>query len=112
MPKTAPKPQATALTPLSPWCWALADTFQGISGGGRHTTTVRLLISEIPLETLPIEVLIAFAKARKLPLDELHYYVLGRLAGVDQKEEPQKFIGDVSHWKHILDLVEAAAARP
>ena len=86
---------------------ALADTFQGISGGGRHTTTVRLLISEIPLETLPIEVLIAFAKARKLPLDELHYYVLGRLAGVDQKEEPQKFIGDVSHWKHILDLVRS-----
>ena len=52
---------------------ALADTFLGYSGGGRHITTARLLISEIPLETPPIEDLIALAKARKLPLDELRY---------------------------------------
>jgi hypothetical protein len=90
----------------------LADTFQGVSGGGRHITMVRLLISEIPLETPPIEDLIALAKVRKLPLDELRYYVISRLAGVDQKQEPQKFIAEVNHWKRILDLVEAAAARP
>ncbi|MBW8739361.1 MAG: DUF4157 domain-containing protein [Streptomyces turgidiscabies] len=90
---------------------ALGDTFQGFSGG-RTTIMARLLVSEIPLEAPPIEDLIVLAKARKLPLDELRYYVMGRLAGVDQKEEPRKFIADVNHWKHILDLVEAAAARP
>jgi hypothetical protein len=72
----------------------------------------RRLVSEIPLESPPIEDLITLAKARKLPLDELRYYVLGQFAGVDQKQEPRKFIADVNHWKHILDLVEAAAARP
>ena len=91
---------------------ALADTFQGFSGGGRTTIMARRLVSEIPLESPPIEDLITLAKARKLPLDELRYYVLGQFAGVDEKQEPRKFIADVNHWKHILDLVEAAAARP
>ena len=91
---------------------ALADTFQGMSGGGRHLTTARLLVSEIPLETPRIEDLIALAKTRKLPLDELRYYVMGRLAGVDQKQEPQKYIAEVNRWKHLLDLVDAAAPRP
>ncbi len=90
----------------------LADTFQGLSGGGRHITTVRLLISEIPLETPPIENLISLAKARKLPLDELRYYVLQRFAAIDRKEAPQKFIADVNHWQRILDLIDAAAGRP
>ena len=91
---------------------ALADTFQGMSGGGRHLTTARLLVSEIPLETPQIEDLIALATTRKLPLDELRYYVMGRLAGVDQKQEPQKYIAEVNRWKHLLDLVDAAAPRP
>ena len=26
MPKTAPKPQLTAVTALNPWCWAMAGT--------------------------------------------------------------------------------------
>jgi hypothetical protein len=63
-------------------------------------------------ETPRIEDLIALAKTRKLPLDELRYYVMGRLAGVDQKQEPQKYIAEVNRWKHLLDLVDAAAPRP
>ena len=32
MPKTAPKPQLTAVTPLNPWCWDLAACRGGGSG--------------------------------------------------------------------------------
>jgi hypothetical protein len=49
----------------------------------------RLLISEIPLEAPPIEDLITLAEARKPPLDELRYYVLGQFAAVDQRQEPR-----------------------
>jgi hypothetical protein len=73
---------------------------------------MRLLVSEIPFETPPIEILIARAKAHKLPLDELHYYVLGRFAAVEQMEQPEQFIADVNHWQHILNLVKAAMASP
>jgi len=91
---------------------ALADTFGGASAGGLHFTMVRRLISEIPLETPPIEDLIALAKDRKLPLDELYYYVLGKAGGVDKNEKPEKYIADVDYWTHILDLIKAATARP
>jgi hypothetical protein len=95
--------------PLDP---ALADTFQDASAGGRHMILRRLFVSEIPLVTPPIEDLIALAKARKLPLDDLRGYVLERFAGIDQHEEPKKFIADVDHWQHILDLVNAVPPRP
>jgi len=70
------------------------------------------LINEIPLVTPPIEDLIILAKARKLPLADLHYYVLGRAAGVDPKEPPQKFIADVHYWTHLLDRIKVAEATP
>lgn len=87
----------------------LSDTFQQFSGGGRHFTMVRLLVSEIPLETPAIEDLIATAKARKLPLDDLRYYVLGRMAGLDQSD-PKKFVESVNRWQHILELIDQKAA--
>jgi hypothetical protein len=87
----------------------LSDTFQQVSAGGRHYTVVRLLVSEIPLETPPIEDLIATARARKLPLDELRYYVLTKMTGLDQSD-PNKFIESVNRWQHILDLVDQKAA--
>jgi hypothetical protein len=87
----------------------LADTFQQFSGGGRHFTMVRLLVSEIPLETPGIEDLIATAKARKLPLDELRYFVLTKMTGLDQSDS-NKFIESVNHWQHILELIDQKAA--
>lgn len=93
--------------PLDP---ALSDTYQGFSGGGTHITTRRLLVSEIPLVTPPIEDLIAFARARKLPLDELRIFVLKRLAGADEKSGPNAFIKTVNRWKHLLDLIDQATA--
>ncbi|BAM90277.1 hypothetical protein S58_42920 [Bradyrhizobium oligotrophicum S58] len=87
----------------------LSDTFQQFGGGGRHFTMVRLLVSEIPLETPAIEDLIATAKARKLPLDELRYYVLGRMAGLDQSD-PKSFVASVNRWQHILELIDQKAA--
>ena len=34
MPKTAPKPQLTAVTALNPWCWVFSRTPAGV-----HVTT-------------------------------------------------------------------------
>jgi hypothetical protein len=91
---------------------SLADTQQYVTGGGFHSTSVRLLVSEIPLETPPIENLIALAKARGLPLDRIHDYILGRFAGIDQHEAPGRLSADVKRWQHLLDLVAPSAARP
>ena len=95
--------------PLDP---ADSDTFQVAEAGGHHSTVVRLLISEIPLETPPIENLIVYAKARKLSLEDLYLYVLNRVAGLDEKGGPQKYIDAVEHWQHILDLIGHDAPRP
>jgi hypothetical protein len=53
-------------------------SFPTISGGGRHMTTVRTIIIDIPLTTPPLADLISYAKARKLPLDDLNAYAFGR----------------------------------
>ncbi|GLH76288.1 hypothetical protein SSBR45G_11960 [Bradyrhizobium sp. SSBR45G] len=82
----------------------LSDTFQQFGGGGRHFTMVRLLVSEIPLETPSIEDLIATAKARKLPLDDLLNYVRTKMIKLDESD-PNKFVADVNHWQHMLDLI-------
>jgi hypothetical protein len=95
--------------PLDP---ADSDTFQVAEAGGHHSTVVRLLISEIPLETPPIENLIVYAKARKLSLEDLYLYVLNRFAGLDEKGGQQKYIDAVEHWQHILDLIGHDAPRP
>jgi len=95
--------------PLDP---ALADTFQGFSGGGRQMTMVRRLISEIPLETPPLESLIELAKARRLPLDDVRAFALQQFAGLDQTVAPKAFIASVQYWQHILALIDQAAPKP
>jgi molecular chaperone GrpE (heat shock protein) len=57
---------------------SLVNSFPTISGGGRHITTVRTIVVDIPLKTPPIEDLLAYAKARKLPLDDLSSYAHNR----------------------------------
>lgn len=91
---------------------ALADTFEGAAARGRSFIMTRRLVSEIPLETPPIETLITLAKARKLPLRDLHYSILTRFAGIDQKQQPERFIAEVNRWQRLLDLVKAAEAGP
>src|SRR5581483_2688337 len=56
-----------------------------------------------------IEDLIATAKARKLPLDELRYFVLTKMSGLDQSD-PNKFVESVNRWQHILELIDQKAA--
>lgn len=56
----------------------LANSLPQITGGGRHITTVRTIIIDIPLSTPPLEDLISYAKSRNLPLLDLRAYVLDR----------------------------------
>jgi hypothetical protein len=57
---------------------SLIDSFPRISGGGRHMTTVRTIVIDIPLKAPPLEQLIDYAKARNLPLDDLRGYADSR----------------------------------
>ena len=54
------------------------STFPSIKGGGRHITTVRTLLVDIPLVTPRIGDLITYSKERQLPMDDLYKFVLGR----------------------------------
>jgi hypothetical protein len=72
-----------------------------------------VLVSEIPLETPPIEQLITYAKARKWPLEDLFMFVAGKMAGLDDKKiGAQKYIEGVNYWKRILDLIGPIRPQP
>lgn len=49
-----------------------------LSGGGHHITVTRRIIIDVALQTPPLEDLIAYAKSRNLPLDDLLLYVYDR----------------------------------
>ena len=51
----------------------------GISGGGRHVTTSRMLIIDIPLVTPSVEDMFEYAKSRNIWLGRLRDYVMYRL---------------------------------
>ena len=51
----------------------------GISGGGRHLTTTRMLIIDIPLVTPSVEDMFEYAKSRNIWLGGLRDYVMYRL---------------------------------
>jgi hypothetical protein len=84
----SPEPSTSASSPiinlsridyqLTPVDQSLIQSFPTISGGGRHITMVSSIVIDIPLTTPPLEDLISYAKARNLPLDDLHVYALGR----------------------------------
>jgi hypothetical protein len=96
--------------PLAP---GLGDTMQLVDVGAHHFTTARVLISEIPLETPPIEELIAYAKARKWPLEDLFRFVADKMAGLDDKKiGAQKYIEGVNYWTRILYLIGPVTPKP
>jgi hypothetical protein len=84
----SPEPVMNASSPIfdlsrieywpAPADQSLADPLR-ISGGGLHMTTVHSMIVDIPLRTPPLEDLIAAARARNLPLDDLRTYAQTRL---------------------------------
>ncbi len=51
----------------------------GISGGGHHLTTTRMLVIDIPLVTPSVEDMFDYAKSRNIPLGGLREYVMYRL---------------------------------
>ena len=53
--------------------------FTGISGGGRHLTTTRMLVIDIPLVTPSVEDMFEYAKSRNIWLGGLRDYVMYRL---------------------------------
>ena len=77
---------------------SLIESFPKISGGGRHITTVRTIVIDIPLETPPIEDMIGYAKARNLPLDDLLAYAYSRLQAA------------LSSYQNILDARQGILA--
>jgi len=97
----------------------LVDTFSGFSGGGRHLTTLRTLIIDIPLKTPPIEDMIDYAKTRHLDLYGLLDYALyryGRSAillgdAIREKGDVQARTQEESYWKNIVDLIQQGMPR-
>ena len=62
---------------------SMVDSFPRVSGGGRHYTTVRSIVIDIPLQTPPLQELIADARSRNLPLDDVRAYVSSRYQGAE-----------------------------
>jgi hypothetical protein len=62
-----------------PYDPSFAAAFPRISAGGLSATTVNTIVIDIPLKTPPLEQLIADAKSRNLPMDDLRLFALGRL---------------------------------
>lgn len=68
---------AYAYQPVDP---SIPQNFlSGISGGGRHLTTTRTLIIDIPLVTPSVEAMFEYAKAHDIWLGGLRDYVMYRL---------------------------------
>jgi hypothetical protein len=65
----------------------LGNTFSGISTGASHFTMTSVIIIDIPLKTPPIEDMIDYAIAHKLPLDDLYMYALNRVIGASHDLE-------------------------
>lgn len=65
----------------------LAQGFPQISGGGSHSMVIHTIILDLPIPSVPLETLIAYAKERGLALDDLRPYVLQRFkAAIDSAQ--------------------------
>ncbi|WP_197674911.1 DUF4157 domain-containing protein [Terriglobus roseus] len=56
----------------------LATSVPKIGGGGLAPTVTRTFIIDVPLATPPLEELIAYAKKRSMPLDDVYVYALNK----------------------------------
>jgi hypothetical protein len=94
-----------------------------ISGGGRHLTTTRMLIIDIPLVTPSVEAMFQYAKTHNLWLGGLLDYVMyrldksiatwqGALADVELKKGTQKDVDKAilqnRYWQDLADRLLAA----
>ena len=94
-----------------------------ISGGGRHLTTTRMLILDIPLVTPSVEDMFEYAKTHNLWLGGLRDYVMyrvekslatwqGALADVELKKGTQKEVNTAilqnRYWQNLADRILAA----
>jgi hypothetical protein len=99
---------------------ALVESFPKISGGGRHTTTVRTIVIDIPLHMPSVEDLFAFAKERKLHLDRLLEYALYRFQksiaeyqlAIAVKGDLQKASKETNYWRDIVAQITGSIPRP
>ena len=91
---TSPEPVANDSAPLislgpveyatGPVPPELAQGFPQISAGGSHSMVIHTIILDLPIPSVPLETLIAYAKERGLALDDLRPYVLQRFkAAID-----------------------------
>ena len=94
-----------------------------ISGGGRHLTTTRMLIIDIPLVTPSVEDMFEYAKTHNIWLGGLRDYVMyrlqkslatweGALADVELKKGTQKDVDKAilqnHYWQNLADRILAA----
>lgn len=89
-PSMSPEPSVSDSSPMidlagidytyKPMDPAIPQNFlTGISGGGRHLTTTRMLIIDIPLVTPSVEDMFEYAKSHNIWLGGLRDYVMYRL---------------------------------
>lgn len=92
---------------------SMVESFPRISGGGRHITTIRTIVIDLPLQTPSIEDMLAYAKTRGLPLDGLLDYAMYRFdkaistfeLAINTKGDLNGARKEMKYWQDIVNSI-------